>query len=318
MFIPSLPVLIATRFLAGGAGAVIVAMALILIGDHYTGRPRERRIGISHALGAFLIGLVLQVAGLLANVNWRYAFLVHLTAVPMLLFALMSKDLAVSGELKGADQDRSKREPFPPVVWAIGLLTLGAGAIAYSWSMFTPFHLKNIGAYTPSTASLLIVITVFASVITSLLYGEIRRFLSSSMVFAVALLGWGAGFAATAMTDDLHVIYACMCFVGLAGGLVGPNIFSVVSSVTNDAVRPRAVGVVKGIYYFGPFFGPTVLKALGLQKEPETALMSLAIFSGCLGVICLVGAVFLRGRDPGDPKTELNEALEAELEADKA
>jgi hypothetical protein len=46
--------------------------------------------------------------------------------------------------------------------------------------------------------------------------------------------------------------------------------------------------------------------------------MSLAIFSAGLGVACLVGAGFLRGRGPGDAKEQLNDALEAELEADKA
>jgi MFS family permease len=320
MFLPSLPLVIASRFITGGAGAVVVAMGLILIGDHYEGHARERRIGACHAIGALLVGVVIQAAGFLADVNWRYAFLVHLTAIPMLLLALASPELA-RPELEAAAQpvaDRARRERLPAAVWLIGFVTVAAGAIGYSVQIFVPFHLRDIGANSAALASTMIVITVVTSVATSLLYADVRRFLSPAAVFALGFAGWATGLALTGLTHTVASTIGAMVVIGLAGGLMGPNIFSLLSAVTPDPVRPRAIGLIKGIYYFGPFIGPTVLQLLSLQRRAETALLALAVFGATFAVLCLVGGVFFKAPQPRNAQEDLDAALEAELEADRA
>jgi MFS family permease len=308
--LPSLPLLIASRFITGAAGAVIVATGLILIGDHYQGAARERRIGASHAIGALLVGIVVQLAGFLADLNWRYAFFVHLAALPMLLFALSSPELD-RPEVAAAPVNKDAPDRLPPVIWLIALVTLMAGAIGYSVQIFTPFHLRNIGADSAALAGTTIVITLIASILTSLVYGEIRRFLSPAAVFALGFFGWSAGLALTAWSTSVTGVLLAMAVIGLGGGVMGPNIFSLVSAVTPDGARPRAIGLMKGIYYFGPFVGPTALQLLDLHRRAETALFSLSIFGAVFGAACLVGAGVLRG-PRGDPEAQIRAAFEAE------
>jgi MFS family permease len=324
MILPSLPMIIASRFFAGGAGAIIVAMGLILIGDFYEGRPRERRIGASHAIGAFLLAMIMPVAGFLADINWRLSFLVHLAALPMLLFVFASPELS-KPPLASAAQvkaDLAKgRIPFS--VFVILLLTLMAGGIGYSVQIFVPFHLKGIGANSAGLAGTMLAISVIASMVTSFLYAELRRWLSVSLVFALAMFGWFLGLGTTAMTTTVTGTFVGMAIIGLGGGLIGPNIFTAVSALTTDSVRTHAVGIIKGIYYFGPFFGPTMLQLLSLHAEPETALLSLSIFAGGLGILCLIVGIAIRATrtgptDPAATEEALDAAFEAELKADRA
>jgi MFS family permease len=323
MFLPTLPLIIASRFFAGGAGAVIVAMGLILIGDFYEGRPRERRMGASHAIGALLLAGLMPIAGFLADINWRLAFLVHLVALPMLLFALMSPDLRKNHRAEAARAAATSTRSFRPsrMVVLFMVLTLLAGGIAYSVQIFVPFHLKGIGANSAGLAGTMLGVSVLASVTTSFAYAEIRRWLSVPMVFVLVFIGWSAGLATVAATVTVTGTLIGMAAIGLAGGLVGPNIFTAVSALTADTERAHSVGIVKGVYYFGPFFGPTMLQILSLHDHPETALSALAIFSAGLAVVCLVAAPIARsmGRtSAARTQAAMAAALVAELKADRA
>ena len=198
------------------------------------------------------------------------------------------------------------------------LLTLMAGGIGYSVQIFMPFHLRGIGAESAGLAGTMLGICVLFSVMTSFLYAEVRRFVSVAAVFAIVMFGWSLGLAITALTVTVTGTLIGMIVIGLAGGLVGPNIFSAVSALTTDSARAHSIGMTKGIYYFGPFFGPTVLQLLSLQTHADQALTALAAFAAGFGVLCVGVAIFVATRRPGAAGPELDAAYEAELEADKA
>ena len=317
MILPSLPLIIASRFVTGGAAAVVVAMGLILIGDFYQGRPRERRIGASHAIGALLVAGIIPIAGYLADISWRLAFLVHVAALPMLIIAIGSREIGGVHEVAPLAPG-AKRTRIPPAVWLIMLLTLMAGGIGYSVQIFMPFHLRGIGAQSAGLAGTMLGICVLFSVLTSFLYAEVRRFASVAAVFALVMFGWSIGLAVTALTTTVTGTLIGMIVIGLAGGLVGPNIFSAVSALTTDSARAHSVGMTKGVYYFGPFFGPTVLQLLSLQTHADQALIALAAFAAGFGVLCAITALIVRSRRPAVAGPQLDAAFEAELEADRA
>jgi MFS family permease len=328
MLLPTLPLIIASRFVAGASGAVIVAMGLILIGDFYLERPRERRIGASHAIGALVLAALVPAAGFLADINWRLAFLIHFAALPMLLLAMTSRDLAGADSAPQAvSADGGARAGrIPKAVWIILLLALFAGGIGYSVQIFVPFHLRDIGARSAGLAGVMLAVTLVTSMATSFLYAELRRFVSVPVVFAIVFGGWALGLGVTAQTTTVMGTLVGMGITGLAGGLVGPNMFSAVSALTTDSARAHSIGLVKGVYYFGPFFGPTMLQLLSLQQHAETALLALSATGTGLAAICLlVGLVAARrtgGRLAKEPaartEAQLGAAFEAELEDDRA
>jgi MFS family permease len=287
LWLPTLPSIIVSRVVAGAAGALIVATGITLIADLYQDRPRERRIGASHAIGALLLGLLVPFAGYLADFNWRWAFLIHLIGLPMLACVYFSDDL---GRLDERLTERITAQPnsgtrFPESTLPLALLTLVAGAIGYSVQIYVPFHLRLIGSASAATAGAMFSITVLSSITTSFLYAEVRRWIAPAGIFCVVFLGWSAGLATITFSTSVLGVAVGMAVTGLAGGLLGPNLFSLVAAITTDSNRPRTVGLIKGIYYAGPFVGPTALHSIDQRHGPDGALLGLAATAGLLCIL---------------------------------
>jgi hypothetical protein len=61
----------------------------------------------------------------------------------------------------------------------------------------------------------------------------------------------------------------------------------VASAITTEANRPRTVGLIKGIYYAGPFVGPTALHFVDQRHGADGALLALTAAAGLLSVVML-------------------------------
>ena len=81
-----------------------------------------------------------------------------------------------------------------------------------------------------------------------------------------------------------------MMVIGLGGGLVGPTIFSLVASSSSDDDRARNTGVVKGVYYAGPFLGPSVLHLIYPDAPASYSLLTLSALAGTLAIIAFLFA----------------------------
>jgi len=153
--------------------------------------------------------------------------------------------------------------------------------------IYVPFHLRLIGSASAAMAGAMFSITVLSSITTSFLYAEVRRWVVPTGIFCVVFLGWSAGLATITSSTSVLGVGVGMAVTGLAGGLLGPNLFSVVAAVTTDANRPRTVGLIKGIYYAGPFIGPTALHVVDQRHGPDGALLALAVTAGLLCILML-------------------------------
>jgi MFS family permease len=285
-FAPGLGGIIFTRFLVGVAGAMLVTMAITLIGDNFEGRAREVRIGANHATGATLIGLMVPLSGWLGDVGgWRAAFAVHLLAVPFLLLILASP------ELSGAQASRPVTTERRPArgqgllrVAPMALLGLAGGSIALSIPIFLPFHLREIGVVSSATAGLMFTLVAGCSVLSSLSFGLLRRFMPATVVFFLAFALWAVGLAAAGLGASLPVVIAGVVVIGLGGGLVQPSIFSLLAKISPPDQRARDNGVVKACFYGGPFIGTSLLHLLLGHYPAGVSLLALGMGAGMLAL----------------------------------
>jgi MFS family permease len=288
----SLPAIVISRFLVGGAGAAAVTLSITLIGDLYSGRARERRIGANQAVGSLLLSGLMPISGLLGDVTWRLAFAIHLIVLPLLVSAVISPQLRQADPVRAAPQDRGSW-PLRPLI-GIATMALFAGSITFSVTVFAPFHLRDLHIPGAGVAGEMISLTVFASVATSFGFGELRRWLSPMAVFAVAFAAWAIGFAALAGASALPQFALGMTVIGIGGGLVGPNVFSVAGVRGPEAARGRNIGIVKGIYYAGAFVGPSLLQLVSQRYMAVGAILTLALAAALLAAISLIGAIWNR------------------------
>lgn len=288
-FLPSMEAIIASRLIVGAAAAVIVAMVISLIGTLYEGRARERRMGAVHGIGAALLAMLVPMAGWLGDYGgWRLAFLVHLVALPFLILALVSPDLDRAGGHDAGGQ--AGAGSFRPIL-GVAAVALLVGCITFSIPVFEPFRLVDIGVRSSAVAGMMFSITVGFSVLSSLAFGELRRLLTNPLLLCLTFSLWAAGLCVIATATTIPTIASGMMLVGLGGGLVGPTIFSLVAALSDDASRARNTGVTKGVYYAGPFVGPSLLHVIFPDAPASYSLFALASLAGTLAVCASLVAV---------------------------
>jgi MFS family permease len=293
-FAPGLAGIILTRFLVGVAGAMLITMAITLIADNFEGRAREIRIGANHATGATLIGLLVPLSGWLGDFGgWRAAFAVHLVAVPFLLFVLASPELSKPPMGRApADSGPASGQGLLRVL-PMALLGLAGGSIALSVPIFLPFHLREIGVVSAATSGLMFTLVAGCSVLSSLSFGMLRRFMPAAAVFFLAFTLWAAGLATAGLGASLPVVIAGVVVIGLGGGLVQPSIFSLLAKMSAAEERARNNGVVKACFYGGPFIGTSLLQLLLGHYPAGVSLLALGVFAGALALGAM--AAFARG-----------------------
>lgn len=282
---PGLTGILITRFLVGIAGAMLMTMAITLIGDRYTGRARELRIGFNHATGATLIALMVMLSGWLGDSGgWRWAFAVHLIAIPFLICAIAAPELAQFSTVQ--HRGHAQREPLSRVL-PVALIGLAGGSIALSVPIFLPFHLSEIGHDRALLAGTMFTLLAGVSVASSLTFGLLRQRIGGPGVFAIAFSLWAVGLATAGLGPNLATVAVGVILVGMGGGLVQPSIFSLLARTSDPRSLARNNGLVKGCFYGGPFIGTSLLHLLLGQYPAGVSLLALGAFAVLLLAIAV-------------------------------
>ncbi|MFR4039068.1 MAG: MFS transporter [Butyricimonas faecalis] len=86
-FSNSLWLLLLVSALLGVGAGMVIPFSTGLIADNFTKRYRTRQLGIASAITNISLVFATFLAGVLASINWRYAFLVYCLSGISLLFA---------------------------------------------------------------------------------------------------------------------------------------------------------------------------------------------------------------------------------------
>jgi MFS family permease len=292
----SLFAIIASRLLVGLAGATLMTLAITLIGDRYAGRSREFRIGINLAVTSLLIGILVPFAGWLGDRGgWRWAFAVHLLALPFLAFAFLARDL---GQFRHQRQASSGPPSALAPMIPIALLAGVAGSIALSIPIFLPFHVREIGITRAAIAGSMFTLMAGASVVASASFGVLRRYRSTTAIFVIAFGLWAIGLAITGGAHTLPMVMVGALVIGCGGGLVQPCLFSIVANMSAPASLARNNGLVKGFFYGSPLIGTTILQALLGHLPAAVSLLALGGVAVALAIAALLILAYLRLSPP--------------------
>lgn len=278
MFATSLPILLATRFVAGFCAAVCSSALAAFIITRLGPGKRERWLGYVTALGAVWSVLATILVGYLGGMGWRPALLIHLLGLP--LFALVM--FAFRGVDQIAEPDEGGAQPVP----ASGALRFAPealvgvmfGAVVMSGGMYLPFRFSEAGFGDPARIATLMAWLAFVCGVASLSYGFLRRWLSVSMVSLVAFTATGAAYLALALWPDETFVMAHLTLLGLGLGLLTPNLPAFAGRRPLLADKATAVGISKGGFYLGAFVFQSVTSLLGIDT-PGGALMALAVIA---------------------------------------
>jgi MFS family permease len=252
-FLDNLYLMVFARCLQGIAngGAGVLAIALIT-----TRVPPERS---NHWLGYFAVSgtigvlFLMMAVGAIAELGWRYVFLIFLLAIPvMVMLGLTFREERRDPAPDAAPGEEPVRAAAPPIPWAITLFSTLCGALMTTIMMYLPYHLANIGFGSPDTVALLMVAGAAMGAIPALAFGWVRARLSTTRTFVTSFAIIFLGVVVVVLARDLTMLVLGMALHGFGMGALGPNLFSAAAGTVAPEFRARMLGFVRAGIYAGP------------------------------------------------------------------
>jgi MFS family permease len=289
-FMSDLMHIIAARVGLGLAEAVIMTIATALIGDYFTGKERERWIGLQFATVSLSAIVLIAVGGILGEVlGSRGPFLLYLLAIPVA--ALVAIILFEPDRSAKSASESGAKFPFARILPLL-MTTLFVGIIFYTIMVKLGEILGLNAEVSPGQIGAIGATANIGVAVGTVLFRSIRGASGPMLVLiglTLATLGYlGAGLSGSLAVTTISVIIASIGF-----GILLPTMLTWVLQLLPVNVRGRGTGLWTGIFFFGQFFAP--LLAAALQSKLGGLENLLLLFAGLCAAGLVLAAVKLRG-----------------------
>ena len=276
----SLDAILVGRALLGLSVAGIMTGVTTLIADYYTGQTRANFMGLQAAFMGLGGVVFLSVGGFIADLNWRFPFLIYLSAWAILIAIALT---IYEPERKILNQTSSSAiKPTMP----IGVLAMIYGVAWFYMVAFylipvqLPFYLQNLSNASATASGLAIAASTLASAIASLRYGFVKERYGFISIVVIAFGVAAVGYLIIGIAGSYNVVLIGLIIAGLGFGLLMPNLNVWLSSIIPDVLRGRALGGLTTFFFLGQFLSPLVSQPI----TNEIGLAKTYSFTGvCLG-----------------------------------
>ncbi|MEX0779360.1 MAG: MFS transporter [Balneolales bacterium] len=291
LYLDSLILILAGRALLGVAVAGVMTSATTLIADYYLGTERARFMGWQAAfmsLGGviFLIG-----GGMLAELGWRWPFVIYLFSLvilPLIIISLSEPHTTNKFEDAGSKQAEVNGEHYRLLSFICFSALIGM-ILFYFVPLQIPFYLEMLFDTGPTASGMAIAVSTLFGVFTSLSYGRIRGVIGYIPILGLNFGLMGGGFIIVSLADSYGYVISGLAMCGLGMGLMFPNLNVWLASDMPVAKRGRAIGWLTTAVFLGQFLSPVVsqplVQAYGLQVMFFSAGIVLILFSATIVII---------------------------------
>jgi MFS family permease len=288
-FSPSFEMLIVARFLQGVGSAGLVNLAVVLIGDHWSGAERTRLVGRNAAvLTTGLAGLPLLSGWVTEGFGWRVTFGIYTVALLMaavtwvVLDGWRREDPPTVREQIGGVGDVVRQ----PAVFV--LLTAGFLVFMMIFGLFLtvfPVHLAEQFGMKAGARGVMIAIPAIGSTLMAFNLGRIRGRVSTRGVVVFSSVGFVVAFTAIGLTAAVAVVVIGAILYGASEGALIPSLQDEAMGVSPDEHRGAVVAVWVSAARAGQTVGPLIAgAALGFWA---TGMVFLVGTSVALAVLLL-------------------------------
>ncbi len=258
-FLDNIYLILIGRAVLGIAVAGIVTMAITLSGDYFKGKERDQFMGWQAAFMAMGGVIFVSGGGFLADIHWRYPFLIYAFSLIVLIMSILLLKKPISELKEVDDMDESK---IPKEIWNIFLVAFLAMVIFYMVPTQIPFVIKSLGINEASFAGMAIATTTLSASVLGLSYGKIKRLLSTRAIFYLVFTLMSLGFMIIPFADSFSQVIGSMILVGMGMGMLMPNLNTWLLDVTPESSRGAAVGIMSSSIFIGQFFSPVFTEPL--------------------------------------------------------
>ncbi|MEA5583134.1 MFS transporter [Nodularia harveyana UHCC-0300] len=291
-FLDSLLQMLIGRAFLGLAVAGIMVSATTLIADYYQGDRRSSFMGLQAAFMSLGGVVFLSVGGFIADINWRFPFLIYLFSwllLPGIIWVLYEPVSAPTQNpsiTSPSDVDQTEvKTPFK----LLGLIygsALILQIVFYMIPVQLPFYLGQLSGASASQSGLAIALVTLFAAIASMNYGKIKQKFSYIQVLAISFVLIGLGYIGVGLVGSYNLVLLVLIPAGFGLGMLTPNLNVWTTITVSTALRGRALGGLTTCLFLGQFLSPIV-------TQPLNQAIKLAGTYGLAGVLMIVlGTIF--------------------------
>jgi MFS family permease len=267
-YLDSLAAILTGRALLGLSVAGVLVSATTLIGDYYVGAARATFLGLQAAFMGLGGVLFLTSGGYVADLDWRFPFLIYLFAwllLPAMIFVLYEPDRATaanSGGAGGLAESSVNLTYLLILVFSVSTLTQ---IIFYLIPVQLPFYLRSLNVTSATQSGLAIAFSTLFSSFSSITYGRLKQRFDFVSILVLSFILMGAGYVVVGLANSYEQVLLGLPIAGLGLGLLMPNFNVWISKEVPDAFRGRALGGLTTFFFLGQFLSPIVSQPLSQQ-----------------------------------------------------
>lgn len=299
---PTFEALLLLRLLQGIGSAGLINLAVVIIGDHWTGIDRARLVGQNAAVLTVSLAIFPPVGGLLTDLGgWRLSFAPY--ALGLLTAAGIWRRLDASrpagavtlrSQLGGARRAARHRD-----VW--GSISIGAVIFLLIFGLFLtamPVHLEREFGLGAGARGLVVAAPAISSTISALRLGGLRARFGAVAILSTAGAMFTVAFLVVGVAGTLPLLIAGTVIYGFGEGLFIPTLQDVVTGAAPDSQRGAIVALWVGAARAGQTVGPlAVAAAYGALGTGTTFLLGGAVAAA----VCLAQVIGRFGDDRARP-----------------
>ncbi|HSU51637.1 MAG TPA: MFS transporter [Segetibacter sp.] len=279
-FLDNLYYILLSRAVLGVSVGMSMTIVITLIADYFEGVERQKFVGLQIAFMSIGGILFIGLGGILADIGWRYPFLIYLFSLLVLPLAILFlKEPAI---VQKTNQSNSYAKS-PTIIWMLFFNTMLMWILFFLIPVQIPFHLKAIGVEKNSLIGGAIAMSTAFSAVSSFSYSKIKGRLSFLSVFSMGYFLMAAGFVCISLSNTYLFVVVAMILSGLGMGMMIPNTNMWVMKIAPAQIRGKEIGKLTTFWFLGQFLSPIlvfpVLKILSISSTFLLAAASLLLMS---------------------------------------
>jgi MFS family permease len=286
LYLNTLGAIIIGRAFLGIAVGGIMTTAVALIGDYFEGTERQKFLGTQAGIMALSGTVFISSGGILADISWRYPFLIYalaILAVPMVLIYLKEPDRTSNQVVKG-----EVKEKIPKISWTIYFISFLGMAVFYMMPVQIPFLIQEIDNVGNMATGIALSVSMLFAASMSFSYQKFKDRFTHYQIYGICFLVIGLGYMAISFATSYAWIFPGLLLAGLGSGLIMPNSNLCLVTLASPKVRGRVLGLLTTFIFLGQFASPLLFQPIINISSIQGGFHYLAIVMIILSIIALI------------------------------
>ena len=281
-FIANDYILMADRFLLGGATVAIQVAVTSIIADAFDGHQRMKIIawqGMSIELGGVIF---LSIGGMLGEWHWQYPFYIYLVALICLVLVVKTLYGAQNAPTLKADS-KSVNTDDKLKVKLIFYAAMLAMVLFFVSFVTLPMYLPKALSFTESLTGYYMAFISLIAIITASQMPKVVRKIGDGKTVSLGFLCFMIGYFCIASAISIPLLVVTAIFIGIGFGFTIP----LLNHMMIEASSNKTLGKNLGLYSMGVFGGQFLSTFIEYLSHDYT------IIYYCAAIMALIIAVIL-------------------------